>query len=54
MRWLFIPVFILLIISSEAQQKQLSLEDAVWGRYTYLNPKSQSFSWKNDNTFSFV
>lgn len=54
MRWLFISVFILLILSSEAQQKLMSLEDAVWGRYTYLNPKSQSFSWKNDNTFSFV
>ena len=37
-----------------AQNKQMSLEDAVWGRYSYLNPKSQSFSWKNNFVFSTV
>jgi len=37
-----------------AQQKQLTLEDAIWGRYTYLNPKKQEYSWKNDQTLSFL
>ena len=38
-----------------AQQKQMSLEDAIWGRYTYLRTESiQQLSWKNETTFTFI
>ena len=50
-------LFLLFLIVSQlvsAQQKQLSLEDAVWGRYTYLNPVSQQYAWKNNNTLSYL
>ena len=50
-------IYILLfffVFTGSAQQKQLSLEDAVWGRYTYLNSASQNFIWQNEHTFSFV
>lgn len=51
----FIAIFLfLMVFNGSAQQKQLSLQDAVWGRYTYLNPASQNFIWQNEHTFSFV
>ena len=51
-------LLILIILISQvafAQQKQMSLEDAVLGRYTYLRPTSlKSVSWKSDEVFTFV
>ena len=46
---LFIPTIVF------AQTKQMSLEDAVYGRYTYLYPESMTgLQWQNDDHFSFV
>ncbi len=51
-------IFILFILISQiaiAQQKQMSLEDAVLGRFTYLRPTSlKSVAWKSDDVFTFV
>ncbi len=52
-----ILTFILLFIhvSVFAQQKQLSLEDAIWGRYTYLNPESmRGLVWKDAGSYSYL
>lgn len=52
-----ILTFILLFIhvSVFAQQKQLSLEDAIWGRYTYLNPESmRGLAWKDAGSYSYL
>jgi len=47
--------FILISQITIAQQKQMSLEDAILGRYTYLRPTSlKSVSWKSDDVFTFV
>lgn len=47
--FLFIP------FTGIGQQKQMSLEDAILGRYIHLNPESvEAFSWKNEENFSFV
>ncbi len=47
----------LLILISQitfAQQKQMSLEDAILGRYTYLRPTSlKNVSWKSDAVFTY-
>ena len=48
-------LFILISQIAFAQQKQMSLEDAVLGRYTYLRPSIlKGVAWKNDDTFTFV
>ena len=51
-------IVILFILISQivfAQQKQMSLEDAILGRYTYLRPTSiKSVSWKSDDVFTYV
>lgn len=50
-------IFLFLLISQIAfsQQKQMSLKDAVLGRYTYLRPSTlNSVSWENDDVFTFV
>ncbi len=48
-------LFILISQIAIAQQKQMSLEDAVLGRYTYLRPTSlKSVSWKSADVFTFV
>ena len=51
-------LFLLLLLSSQAllaQQKQMSLEDAVIGRYTYLNPQvPYDIEWRNDQVFTYV
>ncbi|SHE83847.1 dipeptidyl-peptidase-4 [Mariniphaga anaerophila] len=52
-----ILVILLLFISAAvaAQQKQMSLEDAILGRYYYLNPKSvNGLEWKSDDRFTFI
>ncbi|MBT3385919.1 MAG: S9 family peptidase [Prolixibacteraceae bacterium] len=50
-------IIFLLFVSQLAysQNKQMSLEDAVFGRYTYLMPeKVKGLSWKNARTYTFV
>lgn len=49
-------IFMLLTVQlAVAQQKQISLQDAVLGRYTYLNPESlDGLQWKNDQVFSWI
>lgn len=48
-------LFVLISQIAFAQQKQMSLEDAILGRYTYLRPTSlKSVSWRNDDVFTFV
>ncbi|NOR75374.1 MAG: prolyl oligopeptidase family serine peptidase [Draconibacterium sp.] len=51
-------LLVLIILISQvafAQQKQMSLEDAILGRYTYLRPTSlKNVSWKSDDVFTFV
>ncbi|HKI87861.1 MAG TPA: hypothetical protein VKA38_02465, partial [Draconibacterium sp.] len=50
-----ILLFLLMTQMAVAQQKQMTLEDAVVGRYNYLNPeKLQGLSWKNENTFTYL
>ncbi len=50
-----IILFVLLGQIAFAQTKQMSIEDAVYGRYTYLNPKSiNGFDWKNDQVFTQI
>lgn len=50
-------LFILLLASMQigAQQKQMTLEDAILGSYSYLRPETlQGLSWQNDEVFSYV
>ena len=50
-----IILFVLISQIAFAQEKQMSLEDAILGRYTYLRPSSLTgVAWKNDNSFSIV
>ncbi len=50
-----IILFLLISQISFAQQKQMSLEDAILGRYTYLRPSSlRSVAWKSDDVFTYV
>ena len=51
-------IVILFILISQivfAQKKQMSLEDAVYGRYTYLVPSGlDAVAWQSDDVFTFV
>jgi dipeptidyl-peptidase-4 len=50
-----ILLFLLVAQVTVAQQKQMTLEDAIIGRYTYLNPeKLEGLSWKDESTFTFL
>ncbi|MCK3684308.1 S9 family peptidase [Maribellus sp. YY47] len=52
-----IVLFFLLIsqISVFAQTKQMSLEDAIMGRYTYLNPGSlRGLAWQDDANYTQI
>ncbi|MFV0591521.1 MAG: S9 family peptidase [Draconibacterium sp.] len=52
-----IVLFFLLIsqISVFAQTKQMSLEDAIMGRYTHLNPGSlKGLAWQNDENYTQI
>ncbi len=47
--------FLLLANSLFAQQKQMSLEDAILGRYYSLRPETlNGLTWKNEGVFTFV
>ncbi|MCF6331888.1 MAG: DPP IV N-terminal domain-containing protein [Draconibacterium sp.] len=47
--------FILLSQIAFAQQKQMSLEDAILGSFTYLRPSTlKAVLWKSDDVFTFV
>lgn len=51
----FVLLFILASQIAFAQQKQMSLEDAILGVYTNLRTESLAgLSWKNESTFTFV
>lgn len=48
-------LFVLLSQIAFAQTKQMSLEDAVYGRYTYLRPQAlQGLAWQTDGVFTQV
>ena len=48
-------VLLLIGTTISAQQNEMTLEDAVWGCYSYLQPEIlQGLSWKNDAIFSYV
>ena len=55
MRRSIIILFLFVQAFAFAQTKQMSLEDAVYGRYSYLYPESMSgLQWLDDEHFSFV
>ncbi|WP_321345946.1 DPP IV N-terminal domain-containing protein [uncultured Draconibacterium sp.] len=55
MRRILIILFLFVQAFAFAQTKQMSLEDAVYGRYTYLYPESMTgLQWMDDEHFSFV
>lgn len=54
MRILFF-VFLFLTQVAFCQQKQMSLEDAIVGKYSYLQPQSiENIGWKDRDHFSYV
>ena len=55
MRKVFLFILLFASIQIIAQQKQLTLEDAILGGYSYLRPETmQSLSWQNDEVFTYV
>ncbi len=55
MRNLYLLLFVLAVIPGVAQKKQMTLEDAIRGRYTYLRPASmEGLAWKNDSVFTYL
>ena len=55
MRKFIALVFLLASIVVVAQEKQMTLEDAIMGRYTYLRPESMNgLSWKTDDVFTYL
>ena len=53
--FIFLLLIFILISTATTAQKQLSMEDAVVGQYTYLHPERlQSMQWLNDETYVFV
>ena len=50
-----IIIFLLLSQVIFAQEKQMTLEDAIWGRYTYLRPEYlNGLTWQNTETYTFL
>src|SRR6056297_2278126 len=48
-------VFLLTAFGVLAQEKQMTLEDAIMGRYTYLRPESMNgLTWKTDKVFTYL
>ena len=48
-------IFLLTAFVVFAQEKQMTLEDAIMGRYTYLRPESMNgLEWKNDKVFTYI
>jgi dipeptidyl-peptidase 4 len=55
MRNILITLFWLTASLAFAQQKEMTLEDAILGRYTYLSPQIlNDLSWKDNSTFSYL
>src|SRR6056297_528546 len=55
MRNLALVVLLLHTLLVMGQHKQMSLEDAILGRHTYLTPERiDGLSWRNDHIFSYV
>ena len=55
MRRIIFILFLFVQAFAFAQTKQMSLEDAVYGRYTYLYPESmQGLQWMDDEHYSFI
>ncbi|WP_347841345.1 S9 family peptidase [uncultured Draconibacterium sp.] len=55
MRHLIVLIFLFISTVVFAQTKQMSLEDAVYGRYTYLRPAGLSgLQWQNDKQFTYI
>ncbi len=55
MRNVYLLLFLLAVLPGMAQEKQLTLEDAIRGRHTYLRPASmEGLSWKNDAVFTWL
>jgi len=51
----FLVILFVLPLCVAAQQKEMSLEDAVVGMYTYLRPQAISqLQWQDDASFSYV
>jgi dipeptidyl-peptidase-4 len=55
MRKVFLFILLLASLQMLAQQKQMTLEDAILGASSYLRPETmQGLSWKNDEVLTFV
>ncbi|WP_372949072.1 S9 family peptidase [Mariniphaga sp.] len=55
MRKVFLFILLLASIQLVAQQKQMTLEDAILGASSYLRPETiQGLSWQNDEVFTYV
>lgn len=55
MRKVFLFIVMLASMQIVAQQKQMTLEDAILGAYSHLRPETlQGLSWQNDEVFSYV
>src|SRR5690606_20769838 len=51
----FLYILLFASLQTFAQQKQMSLEDAILGASSYLRPESiQGLAWKNDEVFTNV
>ncbi len=51
----FLYILLFASLQTFAQQKQMSLEDAILGASSYLRPESiQGLAWKNDEVFTYV
>ena len=48
-------IFLLLVQMVSAQQKQMSLKDAIIGKYTYLKPDGlEGIKWRGNTHFSYI
>jgi len=55
MRKVFLFILLLASLQTPAQQKQMTLEDAILGAYSYLRPETmQGLTWQNDQIFTFA
>jgi dipeptidyl-peptidase-4 len=55
MRKVFLFILLIASIQLVAQQKQMSLEDAILGAFSYLRPESmEGLAWQNDEVFTYV
>jgi dipeptidyl-peptidase 4 len=55
MRKVFLFILLLASLQMLAQQKQMTLEDAILGASSYLRPETiQNLSWQNDEVLTFV